>query len=102
MNHSPLEPMNTPAIISAYEALRAAVLSSPCSPLAHRSIKRVIAEGLYAWLITLYANPNEPVRTSVDYSSSFTDTFNESGPIVELIASMTLQSLTEERYECLS
>ena len=101
MNLSPLEPVTTTALISAYEALRAAVLMSQCSPLAHRSIKRVIAERLYAWIITLNEIPaNEPTRTLIDCSSGFSAPFNESDAIVELIASMTLQSLTEEAYEC--
>ena len=101
MNHSPIQPVNATVIINAYEALRAAVLMSPCSPLTHPSIKRVMAEGLYAWINTLNGTPsNEPAQTSVDSSSGFTDTFNESDAIVGLIASMTLQSLTEETYEC--
>ncbi len=101
MNPSPVQPVNTTAIIGAYEALRASVLRSPCSPLAHRSINRVMTEGLYAWIITLNGNPNEPARTPVDFLSDFNAPCNESGAIVALIASMTLQSLTEETYECL-
>ena len=101
MNPSPLERVKATAIINAYETLRAAVLTSQCSPLTHRSMQRLISEGLYAWIITLNGTcSNEPVRTSVDLSSDFTAPFNESGAIVELIASMTLQSLTEQTYEC--
>lgn len=100
MNHSPVELVNATAIICAYEALRASVLTAQVSPFTHRSMQRVISEGLHAWIITLNGTPNEPARTSVDNSSDFTATFNESGAIVELIASMTLQSLTEETYEC--
>ncbi len=101
MNPSPVQPVNAPAIISAYEVLRASVLTLQVSPFTHRSMQRLISEGLYAWIITLNEIPsNELARTSVDYSSSFTDPFNESGAIVALIASMTLQSLTEETYEC--
>ncbi len=103
MNHSSVELVNATAISSAYEALRASVLTSQISPFTHRRMQRLISEGLYAWIITLNGTPsNEPARTSVDFSSDFTatSTFNESGTIVELIASMTLQSLTEETYEC--
>ena len=103
MNPSPVELVKTTAIINAYEALRASVLISQCYPLTHQSMQRLISEGLYAWIITLNGTcSNEPVRTSVDFSSDFTAPFNESGAIVELIASMTLQSLTEETYECVS
>jgi len=101
MNPSPIGPLNATAIIDAYEALRAAVLRSQVSPFAYQSMQRVIAEGVYGWIITLNGTPSdEPTRTSVAYSSGFTNTFNESDAIVGLIASMTLQSLTEERYEC--
>ncbi|NNF96793.1 MAG: hypothetical protein HKM94_07710 [Halobacteria archaeon] len=101
MNPSPVQTLNAPAIINTYEVLRASVLRSQISPFAHRSMQRVIAEGLYAWIITLNEIPSsELARTSVDYSSSFTDPFNESDAIVRLIAAMTLQSLTEEMYEC--
>ena len=101
MNPSPVELVKATAIINAYEALRASVLISQCSPLTHRSMQRLISEGLYAWIITLNGTcSNEPVRTAVEFSSDFTAPFNEHGAIVELIASMTLQSLTEEAYEC--
>ena len=103
MNPSPVESLNATAIINAYEALRASVLSSQVSPFTQRSQQRLIAEGLYAWIITLNETlANEPAQTPVEVSSDFTATspFNERGAIVELIASMTLQSLTEERYEC--
>ncbi len=101
MNPSPVESVTTTAIISAYEALRAAVLRSQCSLLTPRSMQRLISEGLYGWIITLNGtDSNEAVRTGVEFSSDFTAPFNESGAIVELIASMTLQSLTEQAYEC--
>jgi hypothetical protein len=101
MNPSPVELVKATAMISAYEALRASVLTAQCSPFTHRSMQRVISEGLYAWIITLGRTcSNEPARTSVDNSSDFTAPCNESGAIVQLIASMTLQSLTEETYEC--
>ena len=100
MKHSPVEPVNTTAIISAYEALRESVLTPHFSPVIRWSMKRLIAEGLHAWIITLNWTPSsEPARTSVEYSSEFTDELNESGAIVQLIASMMLQSLTEETYE---
>ncbi len=100
MNHSPIEPVNSTTIISAYEALRASVLTSQVSPLTYRSMTRLIAEGLHAWIITLNGIPlNEPAPTAVDYLSEFTAEFNGSGAIVQLIASMTLQSLTEETDE---
>lgn len=101
MNPSPVDLVNATTIINAYEALRASVLRSQCSPLTQRSMQRLISEGLYAWIMTLNGtDSNEAVRTAVDFSSDFTAPFNESGAIVELIASMTLQSLTEETYEC--
>ena len=97
MNHSSVKPVNSTTIISAYEALRDSVLTSPFSPVRLRSMKRLIAEGLHAWIMTLNGTPsNEPVRMAVDDSSAFTAQFNESDTIVQLIASMTLQSLTEE------
>jgi len=101
MNPSPVELVNATAIISAYEALRASVLTAQVSPFTHRSMQRLIAEGLYAWIMTLNGTySNEPVRTAVEFSSAFTAPCNENGAIVQLIASMTLQSLTEETYEC--
>jgi len=100
MKHSPLEPMNSTAIISAYEALRESVLTPHFSPFIRWSMKRLIADGRHAWIITLNWTPSrEPARTSVEYSSEFTDELNESGGIVQLIASMMLQSLTEETSE---
>ena len=103
MNPSPGELLNAPAIINAYELLRASVLRSKVSPSSHRSMQRVISEGLYAWIITLNAIASkEPTRTLVDAASGFTAPCNENDAIVELIASMTLQSLTEESYECVS
>ena len=101
MNPSPVELVNATAMINAYEALRASVLTAQCSSLTHRSMQRLIAEGLYAWIMTLNGTySNEPARTSVDNSSDFTAPFNERGAIVQWIASLTLQSLTEETYEC--
>ena len=103
MNPASLELVNATAISSAYEALRASVLTAQISAFTHRRMQRLIAEGLYAWILTLNATPsNEAARTSVDFSSAFTatSTRNDSGALVELIASMTLQSLTEDTYEC--
>ena len=101
MNPSPVELVKATAMINAYEALRASVLRSQCSPLTHRSMQRLIADRLYAWIMTLNrTSSNEPLQTAVDFSSAFTAPCNESGAIVEWIASMTLQSLTEETYEC--
>ncbi len=101
MNPSPVELVKATAMINAYEALRASVLTAQCSPLIHRSMQRLISKGLYAWIRTLNGTyPNEPVRIAVDFPSAFTAPCNESGAIVEWIASMTLQSLTEETYEC--
>jgi hypothetical protein len=100
MKHSAMASMDTTALINDYEQLRESFLRSPSSAATRPCLKRLVGEGLSAWVMTRKrAQPNDLART--DDSAASTAELNASDAIVQLMASMTLRSLTEETHDYL-
>ncbi len=89
--------MAAAAMINDYEQVRAAALAPGSSPGTRQWLKRLVGEGLYAWIMTRsVAQPHDRAPISMDYSSGIIAERNKRDAIVQLLASMTLRSLTEE------
>jgi hypothetical protein len=100
MKYSAMESMDTTALINDYEQVREAFLRSPSSAATRPCLKRLVGEGLYAWVMTRKrAQPNDLAAT--DYSVTSSAELKASDAIVQLMASMTLRSLTEETHDYL-
>lgn len=99
MKHAPMQSIAAAARIDDYEQVRAAALTSRPAPVTRRWSQQLVGEGLYAWLMTRNgAQPHERAPTSVDVSSARTTQLKQRNAIVQLLASMTLQSLTEDNH----
>ena len=84
--------MQTTVMINAYERLRAAVLKS--TPGTGKRLTQLLSEGLHAWLMTRSGAEAPPVSLGVSRGRPVQLTQRHA--IVQLLASMTLQSLTED------
>ena len=94
MKHSAMQSMDAAAMINDYEQLRAASLASRCSPGTHPWLKRLVGEGLYAWLMTRNsAQSHDQALASINTSSPSAAVLNQHDAIVQLLASMTLRSI---------
>jgi hypothetical protein len=86
-----MPPTDPLTLVTDYEALRAAVLATRASPDTRLGIRRLIAEGLHAWLKRQpWVRPEQaPPPSSPPLSAEGPD----DEALVQLIASMTLGSL---------
>jgi hypothetical protein len=100
MKYSAMESMDTTALINDYEQLREAFLRSPSSAATRPCLKRLVGEGLYAWVMTRNRTQTNDLAPT-DYSAPSSTELNASDAIVQLMASMTLRSLTEETHDYL-
>lgn len=82
----PTDPATT---VADYEALRASFLASRVSPATRSRIRRLLAEGLHAWLATQPsaqpAQPADPLPITTDLT--------DHDDLIQLMACMTLRSL---------
>ncbi len=100
MKYSTTESTDTTALINDYEQSREAFLRLPSSAATRRCLKRLVGEGLYAWVMTRKrAQSNDLAAT--DYPAPGGAELDASDAIVQLMASMTLRSLTEETHDYL-
>ena len=83
--------MPTTAMINAYERLRAAALKS--TPGTGKRLTQLLRAGLHAWLMTRSGAAAPPVSPGVARGRSVQR--RQRHDIIQLLASMTLQSLTE-------
>jgi hypothetical protein len=84
--------MHTAAMINDYERLRAAALKS--TPGTGKRLTQLLSGGLHAWLMTRSGAESPPVSPGV--SRGRTIQLTQRHDIVQLLASMTLQFLTED------
>ncbi len=92
--------MNAAAMINDYERLRAAALTQRSASGSRRRLKQLVGEGLHAWLMAR-SDAQAPRRTPT--SSGVSPERNvqltqQRHDMVQLLASMTLQSLTEDTH----
>ena len=86
--------------VADYEALRASFLASRASPAMRSRIRRVVAEGLHAWLASQPSTHVSQVRRApAAYSVPISADLPDNGDLpnhddlVQLMACMTLRSL---------
>ncbi len=96
MNRSEMSmPATDPATtVADYEALRASFLASRASPATRSRIRRVVAEGLHAWLASqpsAHASQAQwaPAPDSLPISADLPD----HDDLIQLMACMTIRSL---------
>ena len=88
-------PATDPATtVADYEALRASFLASCASPATRSRIRRLVAEGLHAWLATQpSAHTSQAQPAPAAYSLPITADLPDHDDLVQLMAFMTLRSL---------
>jgi len=87
-------PADPDTLVVGYEVLRAAFLASRASPATRSSIQRLVSGGLYAWLRSASLLPLPKVRrASAADSPPITTAVAGSDDFIQLVASMTIQSL---------
>lgn len=98
MKRSPMQSIAPAAMIDDYEQARSAALTSRPAAVTRRWLQQLVAEGLYAWLMTRSGGVKLHKRapTWVDVSSTRTAQLKQHHAIVQLLASMAIQSLTED------
>jgi hypothetical protein len=94
--------MNAATLINDYEHLRAGVLASRSAAGTHRRSMHWLDQGLHAWLVGRSGAPPQPAPTpSGLVASAYTIPLMQHHDMVQLLASMTLQSITEDTHVCL-
>ncbi len=97
MNRSEMSmPATDPATtVADYEALRASFLTARASAATRASIRRVVAEGLHAWLASqpsAHASQAQQ-RAPAAYSVPISADLPNNDDLIQLMACMTLRSL---------
>ncbi len=82
----PTDPATT---VADYEALRASFLASRAYPATRSRIRRMVAEGLHAWLATQPSAQPAPAADPLPITVEVPD----HDDLVQLMACMTLRSL---------
>ncbi len=86
-------PATDPATtVANYEALRASFLASRVSPAKRSRIRRMVAEGLHAWLAT-QPSAHTAQRAPAADPLPITVEVPDQDDLVQLMACMTLRSL---------
>jgi hypothetical protein len=89
-----MPPTDPLAFVTDYEALRACFLASQASPDTRSGFRRLIGEGLHAWLKRQsLACPGQAQRALPPCSRPLTAEVSDHDALIQLIASMTLGSL---------
>ncbi len=87
----PTDPATT---VADYEALRASFLASRASPATRSRIRRMVAEGLHAWLASqTTAHSSQAQRAPAAYSVPISADLSDHDDLIQLMACMTLRSL---------
>ena len=91
--------MNAAAMINDYERLRAAALTSRSASGTRQRLKQLVGEGLHAWLMAR-SDAQAPTRTPTPsgISAGRNLQLTQRHDMVQLLASMALQSLAEDTH----
>lgn len=80
--------------VADYEALRASFLAARASAATRANIRRLVAEGLHAWLASQPSAPSSNVqRAPAADSLPISADLPEHDDLIQLMACMTLRSL---------
>ena len=97
MKRSPMQSTAPGTMTNDYEQARSAALTSRPAVVIRRWLQQLVAEGLYAWLMSRSAaQAHERTPTLIDVSPICTAQLKQRRDIVELLASMAIDSLTED------
>lgn len=90
--------MNAAAMINDYERLRAAALTSRSASGSRQRLKQLVGEGLHAWVACSDAQAPTRTPTSSGISPGRNLQLTQRHDMVQLLASMALQSLAEDTH----